>query len=93
LAGCGSRYDRALATEPDLVRGQILYESDCAPCHGVDGEGGPGGTSLRETLAGVSGTEIMQIVDDGLGQMPGFRDEYTIQDLADLHGYVTLEFR
>jgi len=44
-----------LATTADLARGQSLYASNCASCHGSHGEGnGPGAVSLRPRPANLA---------------------------------------
>jgi mono/diheme cytochrome c family protein len=92
VAGCASRYERILALTGDPITGQILYEADCAACHGVDGQGASG-TALTETLPTLTGTEILMMIDDGAGNMPAYRGQYTQQEMADLLEYITLEFQ
>lgn len=92
LAGCGSRYEKILALTGDPLNGQLIYEADCASCHGIDGDGAAAG-SLRETLPDLTGEEILQAIDDGPGNMPDYRGDYTKQEMADILEYITLEFQ
>jgi mono/diheme cytochrome c family protein len=92
LGGCERDYEDILALEPDLTHGEILYGSNCAPCHGDDGLGGTG-PSLFERLPNLTGPQIMQTIGEGVGDMPGFGEEFSDQDLRDVHGFITIEFQ
>jgi high-affinity iron transporter len=47
LVACGGAPERP-ATAPDLPRGQTVYETRCAPCHGASGGGdGPAAAGLE----------------------------------------------
>lgn len=91
-ASCGSRYDDVLALQGDPVQGEILYTNDCVSCHGVDGQGAAS-VALTEVLPNLTGTEILEAIDDGPASMPAYRSEYSKQDLADLLEYMTLNFQ
>jgi len=41
-----TQFTRELAPQDVIVRGQSLYEANCATCHAVDLRGGPKGTNL-----------------------------------------------
>jgi mono/diheme cytochrome c family protein len=91
-AACGPNYERILALEGNPTEGQILYEEHCASCHGVDG-GGVSGPALTERVPGLTGTEILQTIDEGPANMPDFSGTFSDQDLADILEYVTLTFQ
>ena len=80
-----------LNSSGDLNRGQQLYSSNCAGCHGVRGEGdGPGAAGLHPRPANLSEHEYTL---DRLGSsfwngsvgtaMPAWRD-FPVQDLSDM---------
>jgi mono/diheme cytochrome c family protein len=92
VAGCGDRYESILALDGDPVQGEILYTGDCASCHGDEGQGAAS-IALTDVLPGLTGTEILQAIDEGPGNMPAYRGEYTKQEMADLLEYMTLNFQ
>lgn len=52
-------------------QGATAYAENCASCHGADGEGGTG-PNLRTTA--VPQDDLITLVSDGQGSMPGFVD-------------------
>lgn len=88
LAGCGGGdgggTDPTALRSPDptgsqaedagLVQGRDVYEQRCVSCHGVEGDGGVGGQlSDGATVENYPAIEDeIEVVADGLGQMPGF---------------------
>ena len=80
--------DPALELEGDFDRGEQLWMSACAICHGDEAEGG-----LGPSLSGDDATDAFTFaeyvrsgsLDDEDGWMPHFRkDRLSDQDLADL---------
>jgi mono/diheme cytochrome c family protein len=67
----------------DAERGQVLFESECASCHGAGGEGGAG---PRLAASGLAADEIAATVRQGAGIMPAAL--VTGQDEADVVAYV-----
>lgn len=49
------------------ARGQVVFESECAGCHGPNGEGG---TGPRLAGSGLVATEIAATIRQGAGIMP-----------------------
>ena len=50
VAGCGGggTEERRAAPAADVVRGQVVYETRCAPCHGTEGRGdGPAAAGIN----------------------------------------------
>jgi mono/diheme cytochrome c family protein len=92
VGGCKEDYDKILALEGDAVKGQILYENNCASCHGMEGEG-ISGPSLVEWVPQLTGTEILQTIVEGPGEMTEFGDYFDDQQLADILEYLTQEFQ
>ena len=54
-------------TGGDFYRGQVVFERECAGCHGGDGEGGAG---PRLVDSGLDATEIAATIEQGAGIMP-----------------------
>ena len=67
----------------DAVRGEAIFASECAGCHGEGGRGGAG-PALFET--GLDATEVATVVQQGRGVMPA--GIVTGQDQADVVAYV-----
>jgi len=67
----------------DAERGEAIFVSECAGCHGDGGTGGAG-PALLET--GLDATEVATIVQQGRGVMPA--GNVTGQDQADVVAYV-----
>ncbi|MGI4756230.1 MAG: pyrroloquinoline quinone-dependent dehydrogenase [Janthinobacterium lividum] len=62
-----------LATANVETRGQALFQSNCALCHGTNREGKPPGIpSLVDVHARLNSTQIAQTVHYGRGPMPSF---------------------
>jgi mono/diheme cytochrome c family protein len=67
----------------DATRGEVIFASECAGCHGEGGTGGAG-PALVET--GLDVTEVSTVVQQGRGVMPA--GIVTGQDQADVVAYV-----
>ncbi len=52
----------------DFYRGQVVFERDCASCHGSEGEGGSPGPRLIDT--GLDAAAVASVVEQGRGVMP-----------------------
>lgn len=74
---------------PDTGNGRILYESACAFCHGIQGEGGFGGGI--PLIAATDLEAVMLRVRDGFDAMPGFGGAYTEDEIQDVSAYVVEE--
>jgi mono/diheme cytochrome c family protein len=67
----------------DVDRGEVIFASECAGCHGDQGSGGAG-PSLSET--GLDATEVATAVQQGRGVMPA--GIVAGQEQADVVAYV-----
>jgi mono/diheme cytochrome c family protein len=65
--------------------GAAIYAESCAGCHGVDGEGGLG-PNLRTAV--LSRDDLTDAVTQGKGTMPGFADQMTPEDIAELVAFL-----
>jgi ubiquinol-cytochrome c reductase cytochrome c subunit len=68
----------------DATAGQAVFESKCAGCHGVGGEGGSPGPRL--VGSGLTAADITTRVEQGAGVMPA--GLVSGQDEADVVAYV-----
>jgi mono/diheme cytochrome c family protein len=73
VAACGGGTTPATPTDPVLAKGQQIYNTKCASCHGPGGNGGMG-----PKLAGVVENRYpdiedqMAVIRDGRSSMPAF---------------------
>lgn len=67
----------------DVSRGETIFQSECAGCHGEEGAGGVG-PALVET--GLGTAEVSDAVQQGRGVMPA--GIVTGQEQADVVAYV-----
>lgn len=72
-----------LGAAGDAVRGEAIFASECAGCHGEGAMGGVG-PALVET--GLDSMEVVTVVQQGRGVMPA--GIVTGQDQADVVAYV-----
>ena len=92
LAGCSTYAGPAVAVEP-----AVLYERNCARCHGVDGRGD---AEIKKTMPNVrdfqdpafraraSTDTIVSVVMAWKGQMPAFAQSLSLPKMQALLGYV-----
>ncbi len=73
----------------DPAAGAKVFADNCAACHGEDG-GGVSAPGLREAEYENADVVVSQIRNGG-GGMPGFADNLSAQELADVSSYVTKE--
>lgn len=76
----------------NLISAQEVYEDNCAACHGYDGVPmlpGAANFATGERLEG-SDSELLAIILDGNGDMPGWRDELTSGEQEAALAYIRL---
>lgn len=90
LAACSDLF-------PHRSEGEKLYRKHCAECHGVDGSGntprymGNGWADLRDDnwkLGGDSGSIENAIRTGVFGQMPGYEDKLSSQEIRQVVDHV-----
>ena len=74
----------ASATGGDVYRGELVFERECAGCHGAGGEGGDPGPRL--VSSGLDAAAVATAVEQGRGVMPPAL--VSGQDQADVVAYV-----
>jgi quinohemoprotein ethanol dehydrogenase len=85
---CGGKPGRPIVAPgpPNLANGQVIFMTTCVVCHGVTGQGGShGGAPLTHVLTHDS---IVEILTNGLNQMPAFGSAFDPKQLRDITGYV-----
>ncbi len=68
----------------DVYRGELVFERECAGCHGIGGERGDSGPRLAGS--GLEAADVAVRVEQGAGVMPA--GLATGQDKADVVAYV-----
>jgi mono/diheme cytochrome c family protein len=71
------------AVAPSAQAGQAIYQAHCATCHGVDGQGTVEKArdfSDMDYLRGAVPADFYQVITDGEGQMPGFKDQLSDEE-------------
>jgi len=77
------------AQDAELVQGREIYEESCVACHGVEGDGGVG-PQLSEGVTVGKYPELdaeVEIVTDGLNQMPAFEGTLSADEIRDVTRY------
>jgi mono/diheme cytochrome c family protein len=69
--------------------GEEIYASECASCHQVNGEGSSVYPALNnsELLTAEDPTQAIQLVLQGRGQMPGFAETLSTEEIAAVLSY------
>ena len=85
---CGVLLGSAIGARADEA-GKQLYQRDCQTCHGPDGAGNPQlAKALQVDIPPVTGAalkqkdeaEMLHIIADGKGKMPGFAKKLSAQE-------------
>lgn len=88
LVACSGAADKDTGgtdIDGDAAAGADVYASNCAGCHGANGEGGSG-PALADEVPEKSDADLEGIITNGTGSMPGF--ELEDQEMADLIAYL-----
>ena len=84
LAACGGddAPEGSDGTASGAADGQAVYESNCARCHGPDGEGGTG-PELGDGAVEESLTldEQIDVITNGRNAMPAWEDELSAEEI------------
>jgi ubiquinol-cytochrome c reductase cytochrome c subunit len=89
LAPSGSASSTA---DPAVQRGEVLYLRACSSCHGLQGEGSPGVTSLIGAGAAAVDFQVssgrMPAASKTAPEMPRKKPQFSEQDTLDIAAYV-----
>jgi cytochrome c6 len=70
-----------------LSTGREIYEKNCAKCHGKDGSKKSFGVkSLQKSQ--LSSTETLEIITNGNGKMPNWKEKLSIQEIEQVSEYI-----
>lgn len=78
LLGAGAR--------PPRLPGQVLFQRNCARCHGANGKLGRNGAHDL-TQSNLNAFGRIYLVTNGLGKMPSFQKQLTPQQIQDVVAY------
>ncbi len=84
LVACDEDADSKAVTSltGDEVNGEVLYDANCAACHGASAEGASGPAIYDEDA-----DDFVEAIQYGEGSMPAFPD-FSDQDIADVIAFV-----
>jgi len=87
LVSCSSNETRNDDSSPEIINGENLYDSNCATCHLVTGEGGiSGAKDLRITKLDSVG--IKRMVQNGKNAMMPFKEMLSDEEIDAVVAYV-----
>lgn len=82
--GVSDEAEEIAALKGDAAAGAMLYQSNCASCHGQDAMGGSYDVDLVAHAAHHDDADFAQIILEGRGDMPGFETRLEAQQIADI---------
>lgn len=69
-------------------RGKAIYELNCSACHGKNREGGGGFPSLQHIGQILNKSQVLDIINDGRGMMPSFKQTISGSDKEALLSFI-----
>jgi len=73
----------------NVFKGGELYMEYCEDCHGANGEGVPGVPDFtRQAVLMRPDPELIKVIKEGKGAMPGYEGIIRRQELLDLVAYL-----
>ena len=79
----------ATTSAGNAAAGKVVFDDNCATCHGTLGTGGNGGPDLTSIPSAKRLAVVTKQVTDGGGGMPAFGSTLTKTQIADVAAYVT----
>jgi Cu/Ag efflux protein CusF len=81
--------------EVALINSAEIYKTNCASCHGANGEGAKKGIPLisGHALYHSEAEHIKQVTDGEENKMPAFKDKLTTEQIAEVVKYVRAEIQ
>ena len=79
---------------PDSAAGSVTFRTKCVMCHGQDGGGSEVGKSMNvpdlrsQAAQKLSDTELAQIISNGKGGMPAFKDSLSEDQIHSLVAHI-----
>ncbi len=98
VTGMGAPVNPVPADEVSVQRGRVLFEINCAQCHGPGGQGNgpiaalitnkPANLTLPATQSKSDGTLFLTISNGVAGRMPALNENLTVRDRWDLVNFI-----
>ncbi|MEW6432124.1 MAG: cytochrome c [Myxococcota bacterium] len=90
----GVQLPKASLVDPGalLFNGYVHEKVDCWECHNGDGNGSGRGPGLALRVPKRSDERLAQVIRDGKGRMPGFKDELSEAEVAQLVSWLRAAF-
>ncbi|NOZ00168.1 MAG: c-type cytochrome [Chloroflexi bacterium] len=98
IPGMGAPVNPVQADGVSIERGRLLYDVNCALCHGADGKGAgsvapflqnqPADLTTESVQTGSDGAVFMVISNGSPGRMPALNENLTVRDRWDVVNYV-----
>lgn len=77
----------------DLGQGMEVFNAGCSSCHQTDGSGSAAGRSLIDIAIEQPDRSVhIASVTNGIGNMPGYEDRLTVEEIDAAVSYVRLTF-
>ena len=79
---------------PDSAASSAMFRTKCAMCHGQDGSGSEVGKSMNvpdlrsQAVQKLSDAELAQIISDGKGGMPSFKNSLSEDQVHSLVAHI-----
>jgi len=73
--------------QPEVSRGQLLYERKCTRCHGNEGDKGVlGAKNLQRST--LSASACFELIANGKGKMPAWKNRLTETQIKDVIQFI-----
>ena len=76
----------------DIVTGQAVYEASCSFCHTLTGSQNGSTPALTDRVPYLSEDEIIDVILNGKGSMPGYEGTLKDQEIVDVAAYLRSAF-
>lgn len=75
-----------------LFNGYVHEKVDCWHCHNGDGTGSAKGPALTRRVPKKSDERLVQVIREGKGKMPGFKDDLSDEEVTQLVTWLRAAF-
>jgi mono/diheme cytochrome c family protein len=83
--GAGAGVTTTTSPPGSPISGSALYMQNCSSCHGLHGEGGPGGAVAGTTL---NRSQTVSVIARGTSGMPGYSSQLSADEIAAIADHV-----
>ena len=96
IPACGSESDDTggdtSSLTGDVAIGQAVYEASCSFCHTLTGSENGSTPALTDRVPYLSKSEIINVILNGKGSMPGYEGTLDEQEIVDIVAYLQSAF-